>query len=96
MSFSLKGKVALVTGSSRGLGKGIARTLGLAGAKIALNYLNDKRKAEETLEELKENRIRATLIRADASDPEQVEAMVGAVEEQFGSLDVLVPNATPD
>ena len=96
MSFSLKGKVALVTGSSRGLGKGIAMTLGLAGAKIALNYLNDKRKAEETLVELKENRIRATLIRADASDPEQVEAMVGAVEEQFGSLDVLVPNATPD
>ena len=94
MSFSLKGKVALVTGS-RGLGKGIARTLGLAGAKIALNYLNDKRKAEETLEELKENRI-VPPHSADASDPEQVEAMVGAVEEQFGSLGVLVPNATPD
>ncbi len=96
MSFSLKGKVALVTGSSRGLGRGIARTLGLAGAKIALNYLNDKQKAEETLEELKENRVHATLIRADASDPDQVSAMVEAVEEKFGSLDILVPNATPD
>ena len=62
MSFSLKGKVALVTGSSRGLGRGIARTLGLAGAKIALNYLNDKRKAQEAFEELKENRVHAMLI----------------------------------
>mgnify|MGYP001172301004 FL=1 len=96
MSFSLKGKVALVTGSSRGLGRGIARTLGLAGAKIALNYLNDKRKAQEAFEELKENRVHAMLIRADATDPDQVSAMVEAVEEKFGSLDILVPNATPD
>ena len=96
MSFSLSQKVALVTGSSRGLGRGVAMTLGLGGAKVALNYLNDRESAEKTLKELRDQNINAMLVRADASDPEQVSAMVEAVEEKFGSLDILVPNATPD
>ena len=96
MSFSLSQKVALVTGSSRGLGRGVAMTLGQAGAKVALNYLNDRESAEKTLNELRDQNINTMLVRADASDPEQVSAMVGAVEEKFGSLDILVPNATPD
>ena len=96
MSFSLSQKVALVTGSSRGLGRGVALTLGQAGAKVALNYLNDRESAERTLKELLNQNINAMLVRADASDPEQVYAMVEAVEEKFGSLDILVRNATPD
>jgi len=94
--FSLKGKVALVTGSTKGLGKGIAKALGEAGAKVAVNYLNNRENAECTLRELQEQGVHAMLVRADAANKEQVQAMVEAVEEKFGSLDILVPNATPD
>ena len=96
MNFSLSKKVALVTGSSRGLGRGVAFSLGRAGAKVVLNYLNDRESAEKTLAALKEEGVKAMLVRADASDPEQVSALVEAVQEKFGSLDILVPNATPD
>ena len=94
--FSLTGKVALITGSTQGLGLGVAKALGSAGAKIAINYLNNREKAEGALEVLKENRIHVMLVRADASDPDQVKSMVESVEEKFGSLDIVVPNATPD
>jgi 3-oxoacyl-[acyl-carrier protein] reductase len=94
--FSLKGKVALVTGSTKGLGKGIAKALGEAGAKVAVNYLNNRENAESTLRELQDQGVHAMLVRADAANREQVQAMVEAVEEKFGSLDILVPNATPD
>jgi len=92
----LKGKVALVTGSTKGLGKGIAKALGEAGSKVAINYLNNRENAESTLRELQDLGIHAMLVRADAANKEQVHAMVEAVEEKFGSLDILVPNATPD
>jgi 3-oxoacyl-[acyl-carrier protein] reductase len=88
MTFSLSQKVALVTGSTRALGK--------SGARIVLNYLNDRETAEKAVQLLKEDRIHAMLVRADASDPEQIASMVESVEEKFGSLDILVPNATPD
>ena len=96
MTFSLSQKVALVTGSSRGLGFGVARALGKSGARIVLNYLNDRETAEKAVQLLKEDRIHAMLVRADASDPDQIASMVESVEEKFGSLDILVPNATPD
>ena len=96
MTFSLSQKVALVTGSSRGLGFGVARVLGKSGAMIVLNYLNDRETAEKAVQLLKEDRIHAMLVRADASDPDQIASMVESVEEKFGSLDILVPNATPD
>ena len=95
MPFSLLNKVALVTGSSRGLGRGIALALGKAGAKVCLNYLNNSEAAEGTLTKLREEGIHAAMFRADASDKEQVESMIEAIEEKFGSLDILVPNATP-
>jgi 3-oxoacyl-[acyl-carrier protein] reductase len=96
MTFSLSNKVALVTGSSRGLGFGVARALGKFGARIVLNYLNDRETAEKAVQLLKTDRIHAMLVRADASDPEQIASMVESVEDKFGSLDILVPNATPD
>ena len=86
----------MVTGSSRGLGFGVARALGKSGARIVLNYLNDRETAEKAVQLLKTDRIHAMLVRADASDPEQIASMVESVEEKFGSLDILVPNATPD
>ena len=96
MSFSLFEKVALVTGSSRGLGYGIATALGKAGAKVVLNYLNNREVAEKALDGLRNLGIHTMLIRADASDPEQIESLVESVEQKFGSLDILVPNATPE
>ena len=96
MSFSLSKKVALVTGSSRGLGYGVAKSLGNAGAKVVINYLNDRDSAEKALESLKADGTHAMLVREDVSDPEQIASLVEAVEEKFGSLDILVPNATPD
>ncbi len=96
MPFSLLNRVALVTGSSRGLGRGIALALGRAGAKVCLNYLNNSEAAEGTLTKLREEGIHAAMFRADASDKVQVESMIEAIEEKFGSLDILVPNATPD
>ena len=96
MTFSLEGRVALVTGSSRGLGRGIALALGKAGAKVVINYFNDRSSAEDARSEFKENGIHAMLIRADASDPEQVAGMVESASDKLGSVDVVVPNATPD
>ena len=68
--FSLKGKVALVTGSTKGLGKGIAKALGEAGAKVAVNYLNNRENAECTLRELQDQGVHAMLVRADAANKE--------------------------
>ena len=96
MPFSLDGHVALVTGSSRGLGKGIVKELALAGARVAINYFNQPEPAHATLDEIREAGGVAMLVRADASDPEQVSDMVQAVADKFGPVDILVPNATPD
>ena len=96
MAFSLEGRVALITGSSRGLGRGIALALGKAGAKVVVNYFNDRASAEDAMTEMKAAGIHAMLIRADASDPEQVAGMVESASDKLGTVDVVVPNATPD
>ena len=96
MPLSLNGRVALVTGSSRGLGHGIALSLGKAGAKVVVNYLNDRASADSAMAALSDNSVHAMLVRADASDPEQVEAMVRSASEKLGTVDIVVPNATPD
>ena len=94
MSFSLSNRVALITGSTRGLGLGIAESIASAGAKVALNYYGNREVAEGARESLLKAGAQVMLVRADVTDKEQVNAMVEAVEEKFGSLDILVPNAT--
>ncbi|MEL6715953.1 MAG: SDR family NAD(P)-dependent oxidoreductase, partial [Planctomycetota bacterium] len=94
--FNLEGKVALVTGSTTGLGKAMALHLGRAGAKVAVNYANDERRAERALAQLREEGVTAELFRASAVDPEAVEELVADVDERLGPIDVLVLNATPD
>lgn len=86
----------MVTGSSRGLGRGIALSLGKAGAKVVLNYFNDRPSAEDAMGEMKGAGIHAMLVRADASDPDQVADMVQSASEKLGVVDIIVPNATPD
>ena len=78
--FSLAGRVALVTGSSTGLGKATAKCLGLAGAKVAVNYANSPSRADETLAELRAAGITADLFQADVTSESEVDAMFSAIE----------------
>ena len=96
MAFQLDGTCRLVTGSSRGLGKDVAKTLGRAGAKVAFNYFNNQQIAEATFEEFKAAGGQGMLIRGDASDEATVNEMCAQVASQLGTIDILVPNATPD
>ena len=93
--FSLAGRVALVTGSSTGLGRATAKCLGLAGAKVALNYANVRHRADEALAELRGAGITADLFQADVTSEAEIDRMVTAIEKSLGPVDVLVVNATP-
>jgi len=90
---SLQGKIALVTGASRGIGRAIAISLAEAGAEVAVNYAASEQAALETAEAVRALGRRAITVKADVGDSEQVESMVGQVLEQFGRLDILVNNA---
>ena len=95
MPFSLDGRVALVTGSSTGLGKQIAITLAEAGAKVAMNYYNNRERADEALSELKAAGGEGISVRADVSDEEGVNQLVQQVRKEYGKIDIVVLNATP-
>lgn len=94
--FSLQGRVALVTGSTTGLGKAMARALGAAGAKIALNFANNEQRAQQTLQEFTELGLEAALFRASVVDPEDVSRLVSEVREKLGPIEIAVINATPE
>jgi 3-oxoacyl-[acyl-carrier protein] reductase len=85
---SLDGKVALVTGGSRGIGASISRELAKAGAKVALNYRAGQEAADEVAGE-----IGGLAVRADVSKPEEVQALIERVEGGLGDIDALVNNA---
>ena len=89
----LDGKTALVTGASRGIGRAIALRLAAEGAHVAINYAGNTAKAEETKAAIEAAGGKAALFQADVSDSAQVEQMVAAVTEAFGTIDILVNNA---
>ncbi|MCW5978124.1 MAG: SDR family oxidoreductase [Bryobacteraceae bacterium] len=93
MSYPLEGKTALVTGSSKGVGKGIALELGRAGCDVAVNYHSDAAGAQATVEELVRMGRRSFAVRADVGDAAEVRAMFHQTLERFGSLDALVNNS---
>jgi len=93
--FSLAGRTALVTGSSTGLGKAMARCLGLAGARVAMNYANSKPRADEALAELRAAGITAEVFQADVTSEKDVDAMFSSIERSLGPVDIVVVNATP-
>lgn len=86
-------KVAIVTGASKGVGRGIAYGLASAGWKVAVNYHGDRNGAEETAAHITGGGGEALVIGGDVADKSAVEAMVGAVRERFGRIDCLVNNA---
>lgn len=94
--FRLDGRVALVTGSSKGLGRSIAESLGAAGAKVAFNYCNSAPKAQEAFDRFRARGHQGTLVRADVTDPADVIRLYDEVRDTLGPIDILVLNATPD
>jgi len=89
----LKNKVALITGSSRGIGKATALLFGKEGAKVAVNYVKSKDKAEEVVKQIKGFGSDAFSIQCDVSDEKQVEKMIDEVVKKYGRIDILVNNA---
>jgi 3-oxoacyl-[acyl-carrier protein] reductase len=89
----LEGKVALVTGASRGIGREIALELAREGASVGVNYAGSEAKALEVVEEIKAMGRDAFAIQADVSNSESVTNMVKEAIERFGKLDILVNNA---
>ena len=90
---SLAGKVAIVTGSSRGIGKAIAIGLGSAGAKVVVNYNRSASQAEEVVSQIKAVGGDAAAFMADVSDHAQAAALVKFATDTFGDLHILVNNA---
>ncbi len=93
---SLDGKHALITGSSRGIGRGIALTLAEKGVRLAINYFQNEAAANDTLAKVKERGSDGFLIQADVSRPDDISRMFERVREEFGSLEIFVSNARTD
>lgn len=89
----LKGKNALVTGGSRGIGKAIALELARQGANVAVNYAGNEVKAQAVVEEIESMHVKSFKVQADVAEESDVKGMVKEVISQFGSLDILVNNA---
>src|SRR3569833_364334 len=93
MPLPLESKAALVTGASKGVGKGIALELASAGCDVAVNYHSDEAGAAATVTAIEGVGRRALALRGDVGRSEDVAAMISQVAEHFGKLDILVNNA---
>ncbi|MBU7035459.1 MAG: 3-oxoacyl-ACP reductase FabG, partial [Theionarchaea archaeon] len=90
---SLKGKTAVITGSSRGIGRGCALVLARYGCNIVINYVESSEKAQEVAEEITGLGVESLVVRADVSREQDVKSMIGSAISTFGGIDILVNNA---
>ena len=93
MSEKLNGKVAVVTGASKGIGAGIAKALGAEGASVVVNYAGDKKGAEATAAAIVESGGKAVTVQGDVSKADNVKRLFDESAKAFGKIDVLVNNA---
>ena len=89
---SLAGKVALITGGSKGIGKGAAIALAGAGAQVVVTYMSDESAAEALVSEIGADK--ALALKSDASSMEDIESLVKETVEKFGCIDILIANAS--
>jgi NAD(P)-dependent dehydrogenase (short-subunit alcohol dehydrogenase family) len=93
---ALSGKFALVTGSSRGIGRGIALKLAREGAHVAVHYFRNKAAAQATLDEVRAAGSKGFLLQADITRMDEVSRLIEHVQREFGALDIFVANARPE
>ncbi len=89
----LKDKIALVTGSSRGVGRAVALGFAQNGAKVVINYTSNEKAASEVVDAIQKMGSKAIAVKADVAQKSDVEDLVGAAVETFGKIDILVNNA---
>src|SRR5438067_13413659 len=90
------GRYALITGSSRGIGRGIALKLAGQGVKVAINYRKNETAAKDTLAKVKQRGADGFVVQADVCRPDDIARMFARVKAEFGKLDIFVSNARPD
>src|SRR5437870_844818 len=90
---TITARYALVTGGSRGIGRGITLKLAEHGVHVAINYLRDEASAKATLEQVRAHGADGFIVPADVSQPAEVERLFRRVRDEFGTLDIFVANA---
>ena len=93
---SLDGKTALITGSSRGIGRGIALALAESGVKVGVHYFQNQAAAKETLEQIRKRGSYGFLVQADVTQPKQITEMFRKLKTVFGHLDIFISSARPE
>lgn len=93
---AIEEKYALITGSSRGIGRGIALALAESGVKVAVHYFQNDSAANETLEQIRERGSNGFIVQADVTRPDEIMRMIRKVKTEFGQLDIFISNARPE
>jgi enoyl-[acyl-carrier protein] reductase III len=93
MDLKLRNKRALVTGSSRGIGRAIALSLADFEVDVAINYLRNRRKAEETAAEIEKRGSRALVVKGNVANPKHVDRIFETISKEWGGLEILISNA---
>ena len=93
---ALEGKHALITGSSRGIGRGIALKLAESGVNVGIHYFQNEEAANDTLTKVRASGANGFVVQADVRSPEDISSMFNRVQAEFGKLDIFVSNARPE
>jgi NAD(P)-dependent dehydrogenase (short-subunit alcohol dehydrogenase family) len=96
MSMAFNGKQALITGSSRGIGRGIALKLAKMGAKVAIHYYQNEAAANDTLAQVRAHGSDGFIVQADVTQPDDICHLFRTVQAEFGTLDIFISNARPE